>query len=584
LISNIYAIDIFLSSINPANRIEKGTYSTSGSFPITDMGTAIESTEIHGETMAVVPAGMNSRAFYIGLIGSATGTRRYLYERFGNATNAPYNYRAFGDSDFNSIGYFDYFAEGKISTWKGAMAASMIQRGFEADGVTPACAKIFMIYSGDEGKTLNPPAAVPMFSDAAGTTCTNDSHCTPNQACVNGRCGIPFEYGSDPTAVVTDNRTIFSVQIGVHFGNVNKKNLVCAGETASNVTKSVIYAVSTTASSFPTFSSTPLVLQTRSGAGADHPYADIQHVGGAADLIHVAWNNPLGGTAPGINYVAFNEDATQGQIVVRTLSATESAPVRVTASDSGRVIVYWKGGLGARFCEINAARDGCLGVIHTAPFLPTDVHVHASASPNDPAFIQTAAPFSMAVSESGDKLYYCFQQLESNGDGNGDGWEEADVYCVTGTRDPSTFLWSWPQTAVGIGSTNDNKDQFLPEVVLTQEQGTYSSVGETPIVTYYDRSDDPANVHYNVKKTVSTDRGVSYATPRVQFGGVTADPGNLPRHPLEPWHPDARFAGDYSGAEGDVLHATSLSVLSYTPNTIGSTVFGNFNSLGHWNQ
>jgi hypothetical protein len=189
----------------------------------------------------------------------------------------------------------------------------------------------------------------------------------------------------------------------------------------------------------------------------------------------------------------------------------------------------------------------------------------------------------MAISESGDTLYYCFHQVETNGPGpDGDTREETDAYCTTGTRNPSTGLWNtWNTNPVLLsgGTRNDDKDQFAPEVVLSREDAAHVSGRETAIVMFYDRTDDPANYLYKVKKTISTNRMASAYPPRVMFGGTSSDPEYLPRHCFDT---NVRFIGDYAGSRGHVLHAHTLSVVVPTPGTITTQVFSNFNALGNW--
>jgi len=198
-------------------------------------------------------------------------------------------------------------------------------------------------------------------------------------------------------------------------------------------------------------------------------------------------------------------------------------------------------------------------------------------------YMRAADPVSMAISESGDTLYYCFTKNETNGDGpDSDTREETDAFCTIGTRSSSTGLYSWNTNPAAIaGVTNDNKDQFAPEVVLTQEQGTYTAGRETAIVTYYDRADDPANYLYKVKKTVSIDRATTFYPPIAMFGGAVSDPDKLPRHCQDA---NVRFIGDYAGSEGYSVHAQSISVLVPNPAVTGTSMLSNFNSLGSWAQ
>jgi hypothetical protein len=184
----------------------------------------------------------------------------------------------------------------------------------------------------------------------------------------------------------------------------------------------------------------------------------------------------------------------------------------------------------------------------------------------------------MAISPSGDTLYYCFDHLETSGPGAN---SIADAFCTIGTRDPNTGLYSWNTAPVAVaGVTNDNKDEFMAEVVVTQESGSYSLSNETAVVTYYDRSADPNNYYYQVKKSVSTNRMTSMFPPRTLFGGYQSDPENLPRHCLKT---AARFIGDYAGSQGYILHAQSMSVTARV-GSIGTLVFSDFAALGAWEQ
>jgi len=189
----------------------------------------------------------------------------------------------------------------------------------------------------------------------------------------------------------------------------------------------------------------------------------------------------------------------------------------------------------------------------------------------------------MAISESGDHIYYCFHQQETNGEfsGDADSRQEVDAYCAVGTRD-AVNGWTWTSPRVALGGINDDRDQFAPEVMVTREGGTYTANEEVVAVTWYDRSDDPNNLLYKVKKSVSTDKGVTFQVARSQFVPfASSDPDLLPRHCRAP---DVRFIGDYSGAEGDPIHGHSLSVIVPSQMTIGTTVMSNFVSLGDWEE
>jgi len=558
-ISNVtfsFVIDVYASAVLQ-NRLHKGVQGSSN-FSISDLGTVPDGVSVIGG-MAAVPFGLKSRVFYVGSVNG----RRYLYERHGGVVAPnPQNYRALGENSATGLSYDGFLAEGKVSVFGGTMAASVISR--PTDGFPT----IKFLYSPSDGKALS--AAQDITHTVGPTT---------------------YEYVVDPTVVVTDQRTMYSVQLGVKTGPV------CSATPA----KASVYLVSTSGATFPVFS-TPIELEAidntppEVSTPIDHPYADIEHRVGGTDRVHVAWwalKDPPGANA-GIRYTEFIEGSS-GPTAVVTLPSTPGGPPRVTASDGGRVIVYYP--LGAptgnvRVCEINSARNGCeFGwQIVERPSPPDDLFYSSPGSGADIGpgvsgsniHIRTVYPASMTISEAGDRLYYCFHQTENNGAGaDNDTREEVDAYCTSGTRDPvAGWQWSNPRVAIA-GVTLDNKDQFAPEVIVTREGANYGSTEEAVIVTYYDRTDDPGNYLYKVKKAVSTDRGITFQPPRVQFDGLTSDAEFLPRHCR---HPNVRFIGDYSGAEGDVIHGHSLSAVVKMTGTIGTMIKTNFTSLGNWDR
>jgi hypothetical protein len=557
------AIDVYATGALE-NRIQKGVYTSSGSFTITDLGLTPDQGSVIGG-VGVTPTGQTSIAFFV----DSQNGRNYLYSRYGgNTSSAPQNYRTSGDPGYNGLAITNYFAEGKIATWQGTMAAAMLSR--PGSGGVADWPRTYLLYSPDEGEQMGAPVLIP-----------------------NSVGGRTYNYVSDPTAVVTDQRTIYAVQQGLEISQ-------CSASSA--IASEVIYLVTTTPGTYPTFS-TPLTLEYQPGNNLDHPYADIQHRTGQADLIHIAWVKFDSPSAPddGIHYVAMAEGSTSP--VVHQLSTSGAAP-RVTASDSGRVIVYYGLGGYTYFCEVyDTNADGlpdtcCINGASCgtsawqlvdpgpAPGYPNMWSAPAGGGggpgvSGSNIYMRTVYPISMAISESGDTLYYCFEKNETNGDGpDADTREEADAFCTTGTRDPNTGLWSWDTTPLAItGTTNDNKDQFAPEVLLTQEQASYTSDHETAVVTVYDRSDDTGNYYYKVKKVVSTDRLVSFYAPRAMFGGASSDPNYLPRHCFDS---NTRFIGDYAGSEGYTVHGHSISVTVPLPGTIETTIYSNFNALGYW--
>lgn len=540
-------IDVYASAVL-TNRLHKGGQTLS-SFTITDIGSAPDGGSISGG-LAAVPFGTKSRLFYIG----GMNDRQYLYERFGGSTSFdPQNYRAFGDE--NPDGFFlnNFYAEGSGSIWHGTTAFSVIRR--PGTGGSSDWPRIHFIYSPDESDLVNPPQEI--------TNVVN---------------GVTLNFVSDPTAAVTDQRTMYSMQIGVQM------DFCTSSETIDRAT---VYAVSTTPSTFPTFSS-PIVFESIAGSFVstpiDHPYMDTERRSALPDILHAAWWVRTGATE-GIRYSALAEGSTT-PTVVQLQAGGGSAP-RVTASNSGRVIVYYGFTTGnVLMCEVNAARTAC-----QAPgwqVLPAALNF-STPSGTGPGVggssihMRAIFPISMAVSETGDFLYYCYHRNETNGDSatDSDNREETDAFCTTASRDPSG-LWVWDQTPVAIaGVTQDNKDQFIPEVVLTQEHVNYVPGLETAIVTFYDRTDDPGNYLYKIKKTISADRVITFFPPRAQFGGVPSDPEFLPRHCRDS---NIRFIGDYSGFEGDVSHAQSFGITVPNQGTIGTQFRSNFNALGRWDR
>ena len=568
LIRHTSAIDVYGSELFNG-LIEKGVYNGT-TFSISSLGAPADVTGPDGG-MGSVPYGTTSRMFFV----SSQNGRNYLYERYGGSTSsAPQNYRAFGDTGWTALpgGLEDHLAEGKISIWQGTTDASLINR--PGMGTPTDWPQVYFLYSEDENQTLHLPVQVP-----------------------NTVNGIMYDYVSDPTTVVTTSRTMYSFQIGLDIDPL----IGCTSQGQQTGTRhDTIYAVITTPASFPTFSG-PVVLDSVNGNVLDHPYADIQHRNGQPDLIHVAWWNVM----HSIRYSAWQDGLNPTPF--RDIGTGFTGPPRVTASDSGRVIIYYglKGPPNiTMFCELwdtdhDGIPDTCCqnnGTLcgPSAGWQPAGpgpnnelafstrcglgplVSGDSSCLPGN-TYIQDEYPVSMAISESGDTLYYCFDRLETSGPGAG---IDADAFCTIGTRDPSTGVWSWNANPVPVaGVSNDGKDQFDAEVVLTQEQGSYVAGQETAIVTFYDRSDDPNNYYYEVKKAVSTDRMTTVFPARPLFGGIPSDPAWLPRHCF---HPDARFIGDYEGSEGYVDHAQVLGVTVPTPGTPGTAVYSNFHALGQW--
>jgi hypothetical protein len=571
-----YLIDVYITA-RYGTEIFKGVLGTT-SFTVTSLGAGGDSAAGAGDLVGgitAIPWGLTSRMFYVHSLNNA---RNLLYERYGGSgSSGPENYRALGDEDFASpsTGWTGApRAEGKVSTWRGTMAASVILR--PGSGGLSDWPGIDFIYSADEGESSwFAPQPIPNF--------------------VNG---TSYQYLSDPTAAVTDQRTMYSVQLGAHFTPAQ-----CS--TANNIDGVAVYAVSTTPGTYPTFSS-PIVFAAQSGLTMDHPSSDIQRVTGASDILHVVWWKFPGS---GISYARLTEGSTTPSVY--SLSSTGGGAVRVTASDSGRVIAYYgtdTGGTGGTLEDVMFCEVALIGGVYACAgggFQPIDPGPVQQGYPNKfstpqggvggpgisggNVYIRSPEPYSLALSESGDKLYYCFHRNEGQTPGtpgnggnpnDGDTREETDVFCTVGTRSPEG-VWTWMQTPIAIGPTLDDHDQFAPEVMVTREQASYSSGGETVIVTYYDRSDDPLNEVYTVKKAISTDGLVTINAPRVMFGGATSTPNDLPRHCFSA---DQRFIGDYAASEGDTVHGRTLSVLARSPGTIETTIRVNHSSLGHWDR
>jgi hypothetical protein len=541
------AIDVWATGLNDGH-LFKGT-SSGGAFSLVDEGLDPEAEFAYG-TISGVPSGTTSRVFFVG----AANSHYTLYERWGgNSTSAPQLYRAFGDESaaFN-LGIGTY-AEGKASTFNKRYVAGMVSRP-GLGGVWP---RTYLFYSGDDGLTISSPVLV-----------------------TNAVAGLTYNYVSDATDVVTDTGTMYQFQIGVDIPT-------CVDQTPLHT---AIYAVSTTPSTFPTLS-TPIVLEQGSD-NRDHPYADIEHRSGQSDMIHVAWWDVSGPTA-GIRYSAFLEGSTTPTAV--NLTAGGGAPPRVTASDSGTVIVYYASGStsgGTYLCELNTARTAC-----TAPGwqpLPPELN-WSTPGPGSGGCtgvgvsggnvcMRTEYPVSMAVSESGTKLYFCYHKVETNGPGaDHDTREETDAFCSSATKDINTGIWTWNTTPIAVaGVTNDNHDQFFPEVATTRESGSYSTSGETVIISWYDRTDDPSNYLFKTKKTISADGLVTVQTPRDVLPAILSDPDTLPRHCFDS---NVRFIGDYSAAEGDSVHLRTLSVTAnQTGGSIQTFPYADFNSLGRWDK
>jgi len=566
------AIDIYGSELF-AGALKKFYYDGTN-ISVTDLGSVGDQT-IAG-LMAAIPWGTTSRDFFVG----PQNGRNLLYERYGgSAASAPQEYRALGDTSPLTLpgGIVDHYAEGKVSVWQGTLAASVINR--PGTGGPTDWPKVFFLYSEDEGEAIHSPVQVPGYYTGS----------------------YNYQYVSDPTSAVTDQRTMYSVQIGLDTSS-------CSTSRTDNSV--AIYSTYTTPSLFPTFTNDyPIV--TGPGLSLDHPYADAQHRAGAPDLVHIAWWYV--GSTIGYSCIAEGSNPT-APAVISSVTLDTGGPPRVTASDSGRVIIYYPTAITVgsvvvntvRFCELydttgpGGVPDGipdtcCINGTTCGPQVGWQTVDVGSSANNYPlswsvrqvsggagplvsglTYIQNEYPVSMAVSESGDTLYYCFDKLETGST------QYTDSFCAVGTRDPSTGIWSWNKAPVALsGVTNDSHDQFAPEVFLTQEQGSYSTTGETAVFTFYDRGSDPSNYYYQVKRTLSTDRLATVFPARALAGGASSDPDKLPRHCF---HPNARFIGDYAGSEGYIDHGQSIFVTVPNPAQIGTAMYTEMGSLGSWEQ
>ncbi len=503
---------------------------------ITDIGVTRD-IDVFSGGIAVAPRALASRVFYL---GSLTNASR-LFERLGQLANAPADYRWLGSP--STLPYWatpTKAAEGKIAGWKGTEAMSMINRPGSGPTDWPS---VYLMFTNTQNETTD-------FSTAKSVT---KSILLPG-----GFSPTLHNYISDPTVVVSDTKRAYSVQIGVVMSS-------CA--SGSVITRTTIYMVSTADGITHT---APQVIATSALSGVDpafdHPWADIEHVTGGNDIIHIVWWDLAAGR---VKYTRYTVNVGLGPIF--SLAAGAGAPPKITVSDAGRAIVYLGDTLGnVRICEINSAHTDC-----TTPGWQTVTNYFSHNIQVIPAVsaIEAVSPISMVASETDTNLlYYCLDVKETN-------LTNSDVRCGRMIRDVNG-LWSVQASSIVNTVANDAKDQFLPEVVITSEDDSYSAGQDTVMATWFDRSNSPTNYAYQIMKAVSLDGASTFAPPLVGIAAFS-DPEYLPRHCRKP---SVRFAGDYNAAEGDLLHKNVPAVIVPPGMTIGTQVLSFPMGLGSWSN
>jgi len=274
-------------------------------------------------------------------------------------------------------------------------------------------------------------------------------------------------------------------------------------------------------------------------------------------------------------------------------------PPRIVVGDqAGEAYVYMGSGSSLWICKLktdlsncNAGGnyDCCLGGWHEqADYLYSQSNTYTNMDPFDPevpngaqhTYMRTSTGFSLALSHNNPGvLYYCFNTDESNADGpDNDGAEEKDVLCTRGVVN-QLGQWTWMAPVNPTGVSNDDTDQFMPEVFVTADD-ELGATDETVFVHWYDRRGPANNKYFGWYGTVSLDGGLSYQ-PHLEFYGTGGDPLYLPRHCWDPV--DIRFIGDYSAVRPSLLHGHGW----YTAVPSGVSVPAGearqyFRSLGAW--
>ena len=534
------AIDAFVRVDGGFSRLTVTLASTT----LTALGDAYEADTTSGGMVAVDASGNLSRVFYNAELSSA----RYLYERRSNSTNFPKEYRNNGRSaaPVTQWSTNNYYAEGKTSTYHGTTAITLMRR--PGTGGTTDWPTVSAFWSNSDGASTGPGIAITDTVTIGGNSVVHD-------------------YLADPTVSISDTKTAYYVQLGEVMDD-------CAG--TSLVYRGTVYMTTT---SDGTNFSTPVVLRTlvpspTTSPPLDHPFADIERKAGGNDILHVTWWDTVNNN---VEYVPYTESVGLGSVVNLSMPTGE-APPRITAADSGRVIVSVPTTSGTvRICEL-AGITGCNSA--GWQLLPVGQNYGFGDVPvSSGNVMRTRYATSFAYSATEDVLYYCFQKRETNGDFSGDAdfSEEFDVYCSRGTRDGVTFNYSW-STPVAVTATNDDRDQFLPEVSVTADASNYDAYG-TVLVTWYDRADSTTNYEYEAMKTISIDGGATYLTPVTAFvNQPLSDPDDLPRHCQ---HSDVRFIGDFAAVEPDIFHSLPLFVMANL-GSVGTTVMTDFFALGSW--
>lgn len=521
----------YATSVNSLIKIELSP--TTEAF--TDIG-GMRDIDLFSGGIAIAPRASESRIFYL---GNTSGSSR-LFERLGRTTNGPTDYRWLGSASTSS--YWpapSHAAEGKLAGWKGTEALAMIER----PGLNPNdWPSVYLMFTQTQNEPTNLSTSRPVTKNLL----------------INGAMQM-HPYVSDPTVVMTDGKKAYSFQIGVQMSACAPSSLITRAtiymvSTLDGITHSAPYIITSSA----TNSSVPPL---------DHPWADIQHVPGTNDIIHLAWYDIA---ISRVRYARFTENVGLGPIY--NLPAGTVGPPRITVSDGGRAVVYTGDSLGnVKICEINSTNTGCTTQGWQSP--TTYFSHNVQVVPNMSA-IEAVAPISMIVSEGDSNvLYFCADVQESN-------LVNSDVKCGRIRRD-ANGAWTIQASAIVNSTANDGKDQFLPEVMTTSESDGYSPVQETVMATWYDRTNSPTNYYYQTMKTVSIDGASSFAPPLLG-SAVYSDPEFLPRHCRKP---TVRFAGDYNAVEGDLLHKNVPAVVVPSGATQPTTqVFSFPIGLGSWSN
>jgi hypothetical protein len=494
----------------------------------------------------VAPRSGSARVIYMGRM---TGATRMFERRGVTTTNNPSDYRWLGSPD--NIQFWpapQQAAEGKVSAFRGTEAMSVMNR--PGTGGSTDYPSVFLMFTPNQNQIID----------------FNKSRLVTKDIPIPGAGTVHHNYVGDPTVVMTDGKKAFSVQLG---------QVMAGCVPNSTITRSTVYMVSTTDG---ITHSAPVVIETKSGSPSlgpfiDHPWADIEHRANDTfdnDIIHITWWDFA---ADQIRYVQFFENGGLG--TVRTLRNGGGGPPRLTATDSGRVVVYYgRPGGQVEMCELNPDRTACTtppgssnGWTQVGPYY---YHHNVPVTLSPGSYIRSWYPISMALSERDSTLlHYCFEVIETDG-------SDGDVKCGRVGR-ATDGSWTVQSGVIVNAVPDDDKDQFLPEVAITGEDDLFANQ-DTVFAAWYDRAHDPANYRFRTMRAASFDAGATF-TPPTAWSLLDSDPAFLPRHCRDP---GTRFAGDYAAVEGDDLHKNFPTVVVAPGGSIVTWTFSFAMGLGAW--